>query len=223
MRQPRPMQCWGIWLLSWCYWLRSNCGTCWDWTRNCTWSPPRCSELGLISQASWWSWPSCSWPIPSLWAASHSSTSACYWSHFFQMVTCYINTDTNFLFFSPTWCMGGSYTPIVLCWMRHRPWSACSLAFLTMKRLVWGCYECTTGDHDCWAFFSASLPTDPSGSELQSSAWSFPHRLVHRVHDLCGAEPLHLCHSGGIQPRADPSQGNSPTLGLKVLVLIVYM
>lgn len=47
-----------------------------------------------------------------------------------------INTGMNCLLFSQTSCMGGSYTLIGLCWMLHRPWSACSLAFLTTKRFV---------------------------------------------------------------------------------------
>lgn len=34
------------------------------------------------------------------------------------------------------WCMGGSCTPIGLCWMLRRRWSACSLVFLTTKRSV---------------------------------------------------------------------------------------
>lgn len=53
------------------------------------------------------------------------------------------------------------------------------------------------------------LPPDPSGAELQSSSWGLSHWLLHRVHDLCGAESLHLCHSGGFQSGADTSQGNS--------------
>lgn len=120
------------------------------------------------------------------------------------------HTEVNsLLFFSLTWCMAGSFTPTGLCWMQHRPWSACSLAFLTMKRLALDNYNCTTADYDSWALFSVYLPPDPSGAELQSSSWGLSHRLLHRVHDLCGAESLHLCHSGGIQSGADTSQGNS--------------
>lgn len=219
MRQPRLMQCWGIWLPSWCCWLQSNCGTCWDWTQSCTWSQPRCSEPGLIFQASWWSWPSCSWPTPLLWAGSHTYHQHAILCEIEQIQKAVINTAINFLLFSLTWCMGGSYTPIGLCWMPHRPWSACSLAFLTTKRFVWDCYKCTTADCDSWPFLSVFLPPHPSGSELQPSAWCFPHRLLHCVHDLCGAEPLHLCHPGGVQSRADTSQGNSPTLSLKCLIV----
>lgn len=130
------------------------------------------------------------------------------------------NTKFNSLLLSLTWCMGGSYTPIGLCWMLHRPWSACSLAFLTTKRFVWH-YYCTTADYVNWLFFSVFLAPVPSGSELQSSAWCFPHRLLHCVYDLCGAEPLHLRHSGGIQSRADTSQGNSIMLSLKCLIIHV--
>ena len=114
----------------------------------------------------------------------------------------------RFLFFSLTWCMAGSFTPIELWWILRRPWSACSLAFLTMKRSVWDYNNCSTADLDSRTFFSVFLPSDPAGSGLQSSAWSFSHRLLHCVHDLCGAEPVHLCNSGGIHSRADPSQGN---------------
>lgn len=49
-----------------------------------------------------------------------------------------IKTEFNLLgfllFFSQTWCTGGSYTPIGLCWMLLKPWSACSLGFLTTMR-----------------------------------------------------------------------------------------
>lgn len=119
-----------------------------------------------------------------------------------------LNKEINFPLFSLTWCMGGSYTPIGLCWTLHRPWSACSLAFLTTMRFVWDYYNCTITD--CVPFSSVFLPPSLPGSELQSSAWGFPYWLLHCVHDLCGAEPLHLCHSGGIQSRADTSPGTCP-------------
>lgn len=47
-----------------------------------------------------------------------------------------INTGLNSLLFSLIWCMGGSCTHIGLCWILHRPWSVCNLAFLTTTRLV---------------------------------------------------------------------------------------
>lgn len=110
---------------------------------------------------------------------------------------------------SPTWCTAGSCTRTGLCWMQHRPWSACSSAFLTTRRLVWGWSDCIAAECESWLFLSVCLLPPSSGSELQSSAWCFPHWLLHRIYDLCGAEPLHLRHSSGIQSRADTSQGNS--------------
>lgn len=123
-------------------------------------------------------------------------------------------TQRNFLLCSLTWCMGGSCTPIGLCLMLQWLWSTCSLVFLTMKRLVWGNHNCIAAHFGSSAFFTAFLPSGPSGSELQSSAQCFPHWVLHRVHDLCGAEPFHLCHPGGICSGADTSQGNSPTQSL---------
>lgn len=99
--------------------------------------------------------------------------------------------------------------------MLCRPWSACSLVFLTMKRSVWDNHNSTTAHFCCSSSFTIVLASGPTGTKLQSSARCFPHRVLHRVYDLCGAEPLHLRHSGGIHSGADTSQGNSPTPGLK--------
>lgn len=149
MKQPRPTQRSGISLLSLCCWLQSNCGTCWDWTPSCTWSQPPCSEPGLIFQASCWSWPSCSWLTPLLWGVSHTLYQHVHWFSFYKdhvyVLLCetwthlkaVADTEVNFVLYSLTWCMDGSCTPIGLCWLPHRPWSACSLVFLITKRFVW--------------------------------------------------------------------------------------
>lgn len=72
MRRPQLMQYWGIWLPSWCCWLQSNCGIWWDWTLSCIWSQQHCNGPGPTYQASWWSWPSCSWLTPLLWGSQIS-------------------------------------------------------------------------------------------------------------------------------------------------------
>lgn len=151
-------------------------------------------------------------------------TSTCCWSPCFSLCFMFTlwnrshlkvvtDTEVNFLFSSLTWCMAGSCTPIGLCLMPCRPWSACSLVFLTMKRSVWDNHNSTTAHICCSSSFTIVLASGPTGTELQSSARCFPHRVLHRVYDLCGAEPLHLRHSGGIHSGADTSQGNSPTPG----------
>lgn len=60
-------------------------------------------------------------------------------------------------------------------------------------------------------------PFYPTGSELQSRAWCFPHWLLYCVHDVCCAEPLHLSHPCGVQSRANLPQGNSAMQGPKGL------
>lgn len=126
------------------------------------------------------------------------------------------NKEIICIIFSLIWCMAGSCTHIGLCWMLLRPWSACSLAFSTMKRpvfrLLWFWLIDRKKNNSCCLFclFLCYL----LGTWLQSSTWCIPHWLLHCVYDLRGAQPLHLCHFGGVQSRANTSQGKSPMLPL---------
>lgn len=53
----------------------------------------------------------------------------------------------------------------------------------------------------------AQLFANLAGSELQPSSRCFPHRLLHRLYDICCVEPLHLGYPGGIQSGAGTSSG----------------